>query len=295
MQKLFVLSFFLLITVLCYAQSKNISGLVTDDTNTPLPGAKVSVKNTEIEVTTDFDGNFRICVPDSLNVLVFQSLGFSQLEYKLEKNQNYVEIKLGLEYYNNYWYTVGFNIDPLNTLYGLKISNGYEEIPLIHFEDINSTILYYASFQTSFKKDYTIDFKLKLNRSRVFYKTYLEFQKKRINSIDFDFIKIEVAKDFYIRPIDFYVIPSIGFHQLIDFKNIGLKLGIQKSYEKFYFGASTGYYFDYVTYSAHFQSFLFKSNIGFRLEYENIHNQNFLTFGFQYSIVKEKLRKAYRN
>lgn len=42
------------------AQTKTISGVVTDDTKEPLPGVTVRVKNSTIGTATDFDGNYSI-------------------------------------------------------------------------------------------------------------------------------------------------------------------------------------------------------------------------------------------
>ena len=39
------------------AQDKTVSGAVTDDTGTPLPGVNVVEKGTNNGVSTDFDGN----------------------------------------------------------------------------------------------------------------------------------------------------------------------------------------------------------------------------------------------
>ncbi|MCK0188345.1 SusC/RagA family TonB-linked outer membrane protein [Arenibacter sp. F20364] len=61
------------------AQNKTVSGAVTDDTGTPLPGVNVVEKGTNNGVSTDFDGNFSINVETNAT-LVFSSLGFSTRE-----------------------------------------------------------------------------------------------------------------------------------------------------------------------------------------------------------------------
>lgn len=53
----------------------------------PLPGVSVLVKGTDIGTQTDFDGNFTISVPDSLEVLSFFYLGVKPLNYKLAENK----------------------------------------------------------------------------------------------------------------------------------------------------------------------------------------------------------------
>lgn len=57
-------------------QESTITGLVTDADGTPLLGATVQVGGTSIGVTTDFDGNYTINVPESGSNLVFSYIGF---------------------------------------------------------------------------------------------------------------------------------------------------------------------------------------------------------------------------
>lgn len=70
---------FLFAVHVAFAQTKTISGTVTDDTNTPLPGVSVVVKNTTKGTTTDFDGNYTIDVTDE-DILVFSYVGFATQE-----------------------------------------------------------------------------------------------------------------------------------------------------------------------------------------------------------------------
>lgn len=57
----------------------SVTGLVTDNTNQPLPSASVVVKGTNTGVQTDFDGNFSIKVSKG-DVLVISYLGFATKE-----------------------------------------------------------------------------------------------------------------------------------------------------------------------------------------------------------------------
>ena len=43
-----------------FAQNKSVSGVVSDQNGSPLPGATVLVKGTNNGTTTDFDGNYTI-------------------------------------------------------------------------------------------------------------------------------------------------------------------------------------------------------------------------------------------
>tara|TARA_R110000744_G_scaffold32116_3_gene75285 strand:- start:742 stop:3846 length:3105 start_codon:yes stop_codon:yes gene_type:complete len=75
---------FLTITLLLFfqgvtGQDKNVSGVVTDDTGSPLPGVNVVEKGTSNGTSTDFDGNYAISV-DANATLVFSSLGYKTKE-----------------------------------------------------------------------------------------------------------------------------------------------------------------------------------------------------------------------
>jgi hypothetical protein len=52
-----------------------VSGVVRDQNNQPLPGVNIVVDGTTIATTTDFDGSYSIAVPDSGNALRYSYLG----------------------------------------------------------------------------------------------------------------------------------------------------------------------------------------------------------------------------
>ncbi|QLE02192.1 TonB-dependent receptor [Galbibacter sp. BG1] len=60
--------------------AQEITGNVTDENNTPLPGANVVVKGTTNGTQTDFDGNYTITVPSNDAVLVFSYIGYNSQE-----------------------------------------------------------------------------------------------------------------------------------------------------------------------------------------------------------------------
>ena len=65
-----------------FAQNKSVSGVVSDQSGTPLPGATVLVKGTNNGTTTDFDGNYTIQAA-SENILVFSFIGYVTKEVKV--------------------------------------------------------------------------------------------------------------------------------------------------------------------------------------------------------------------
>ncbi len=57
-----------------------LTGVITDDTGSPLPGASVAEKGTTNGVVSGFDGTFSIAVTDSNAVIVISYLGFDSVE-----------------------------------------------------------------------------------------------------------------------------------------------------------------------------------------------------------------------
>ena len=74
----------LLLSVLCtslaFAQTRKISGTVTDDKQAPLFGATVTVKGTTVVTTTDAAGKFSIDLPQNKKTLVITYVGMQTTE-----------------------------------------------------------------------------------------------------------------------------------------------------------------------------------------------------------------------
>ncbi|PKA98502.1 TonB-linked SusC/RagA family outer membrane protein [Flavobacteriaceae bacterium MAR_2009_75] len=75
-----------------YAQSV-ISGTVTDQTGTPLPGVSVVVDGTTQGVSTDFDGNYSIDVENPDATLIFSYIGFVKQTIAME-GRNSIDISM---------------------------------------------------------------------------------------------------------------------------------------------------------------------------------------------------------
>jgi Ca-activated chloride channel homolog len=72
-----VLSFF---TLVAFAQSRLVTGLVTDLNASPIVGVSVVVKGSLTGVTTGHDGRYTITVPSEKSVLCFQFVGMKTIE-----------------------------------------------------------------------------------------------------------------------------------------------------------------------------------------------------------------------
>lgn len=84
---------FLSLSLVANAQTKKITGTVTDETNQPIIGAVVKVPETTVATSTDLDGKYSIDLPAGKTQLEFSYLGYeSQL---ITITANVVNVKLG--------------------------------------------------------------------------------------------------------------------------------------------------------------------------------------------------------
>ncbi|PCE62546.1 SusC/RagA family TonB-linked outer membrane protein [Sediminicola luteus] len=74
-----LLGIFVFFTGLGFAQTKSISGTITDSMGAPLPGTSVIVKGSTQGTSTDFDGNYEIEASPN-DILVFSYVGFATQE-----------------------------------------------------------------------------------------------------------------------------------------------------------------------------------------------------------------------
>src|SRR5688572_13676148 len=76
MKKIAIL-LFLFNTVVIFAQQQ-ISGVVKDNTGTPLPGVNIVEKGTNNGVSTDIDGSYKITVKEGAS-LIFTYVGYTSI------------------------------------------------------------------------------------------------------------------------------------------------------------------------------------------------------------------------
>jgi len=86
----------LFFSLLTFGQSKTVTGLVTDDANSPLVGVNVVIKGTTTGTVTNENGKYSINVPSADAVLLFSFIGYQSEEITVgEKNQ--IDVKLILD------------------------------------------------------------------------------------------------------------------------------------------------------------------------------------------------------
>ena len=70
------------------AQTKTVTGKVTDSKGDPVPSATVTAKGTKTSTTSGNDGSFRITVPTGSNTLVISSVGFTTREVSISGKED---------------------------------------------------------------------------------------------------------------------------------------------------------------------------------------------------------------
>jgi TonB-linked SusC/RagA family outer membrane protein len=67
-----------------FAQSQQITGVITDEMKNPLPGVSIIVKGTTNGTSTDADGVYTLHVPDNNAILIFSFIGYNTEEIPVE-------------------------------------------------------------------------------------------------------------------------------------------------------------------------------------------------------------------
>lgn len=73
----------------CFAQTKQISGKVSDESGKPLGGVSVSIKDTKLAVSTDINGNFTINAPANSKALSFSYLGMEDQQLSIDNQTSF--------------------------------------------------------------------------------------------------------------------------------------------------------------------------------------------------------------
>jgi TonB-linked SusC/RagA family outer membrane protein len=95
MKKFTLLTFLLLLSLqsVLLAQTSTVTGRVTDNKNSALPGVTIIVRGTNRGISTNSDGNYSIAVPDTA-ALVFSSIGFVSQTIKVG-GQSVINVSMG--------------------------------------------------------------------------------------------------------------------------------------------------------------------------------------------------------
>lgn len=114
-------------TQISFAQTKTISGKVSDDKGSPIQGATVAAKGSKNAVSTGADGTFTISVPPTATTLVISSVGFTQQEVSIGSQTN-ITVSLATAQSNlNEVVVVGYGTVRKKDLTGSLVTVGAKE------------------------------------------------------------------------------------------------------------------------------------------------------------------------
>ena len=90
--KLLSLAIAMLFSVLTFGQEITITGTITDESQLPLPGANVTIKNTKKSTQADYNGHYSITAKNG-ELLVFAYIGYNSKTIKVT-NQTTINVQL---------------------------------------------------------------------------------------------------------------------------------------------------------------------------------------------------------
>ena len=95
MRKVFSLLIMVGMLASAYAQTKSVSGRITDASGTPLQSISVVIKGTQSGTTSGPDGSFKLTVPESAT-RVFSGVGYEPTEMSV-RNRTTFDVQLSPE------------------------------------------------------------------------------------------------------------------------------------------------------------------------------------------------------
>jgi hypothetical protein len=268
-----------------------IQGKVKDINGEGLPGAIIHEIGTDNKANADIEGNFLIkTVKDSCSIR-FSYLGLESKAIVFTKDQ-IVEVTLEIRDYSFRWFTIGANYDPYNTVYGLQLSNGFDENPLIHFEDFDDNFLIKIQGQTDLKANYSYGAEIGWALFPISFmpRLSLGYSVQNFESSNLFLRDFNLSSGIgYFR--NSLILIKVGYQELQRESNLGLTLGIEQSFKNLYLGYSFGYYFDYFNQSAYLQLGHYSEGLySFRAAYNRVNDYNLLTLGVHYTLLRNNNR-----
>ena len=304
---------------------RNVSGVIVDVFNgeeQEFAGVNIREAETDNMVNTDVDGKFHLTTrydTCSLNIsfigYISQTVMITQdtvIHIVLELEESYSdEIVLTghtwWEYHCRDIVSVGAKYDAVNTMLGMTVSNGYDELRLLPYFR-NDRFVYLMNFQTNFDRDYMFGIKTGWMmyrwvipgyyfprkeyryQSHIKHSTFISagYLHYYYPSKDFIYHDMHVSALFFLK-YNFALNVKTGYQTLNNYQNWGISTEFQKTFgflkPGLSVGISAGYYFDYFIYSINLQGIYFsekKVRVGMKLAFEKIDRYDFLNVGFNY-------------
>lgn len=280
-----------LVTLNSFSQRK-VSRIIIDKfENSAIPFTHISEEGTDNVISSGIDGTFELFTLNDSCTLNFWFIDYCTKTVEITSDTTLTII---MQPWNHEikWKTVGLHYNPFNSTFGLSFSNGYDEYPLIHFEDFSDHILYKVNTSTDFDSDYSFGIAVGwLRPFRWLSSTSVEYSQYNYSTRDiFDYKSANLSATFFLKSIRTSLIAKTGFSRLNSQNNAGASLGLEKRHNIIpaYIGFSTGYYSNYFTYSVYVQSFIIKHSIGLRLTYDRINKNDLFSIGLNVTLHKSR-------
>ncbi|TLX73742.1 hypothetical protein E9993_14890 [Labilibacter sediminis] len=207
---------------------------------------------------------------------------YTDTTYVLSGIANYLDIERAK------WITVGTQYDFQSNALGIEISNGYDERPLIHFEDFSEDLVFKLNGRMNFNKDYSYGVNFGWKYPRYLSLIAIEFLDYNYSERNFQYKGLNINAETWIKNTDFVVMLKLGCKNLNDNTNFGVDIGLRNVLVpyKLYCGISGGYYFDYFTYSGFMQGFIYKNIVSVNLDYNRIEKFDFINLGLRITLKR---------
>jgi hypothetical protein len=202
--------------------------------------------------------------------------------YVLSGIANYLDIERAK------WITIGTQYDFLSTAFGIEISNGFDERPLIHFEDFHEDFVFKLNGKTNFDKDYSYGINVGWKYPRYLSLIAIEFLDYSYSERNFQYKDLNVYAETWIKNTDFVVMLKLGCKNLNENTNFGADVGLRNVLipHSLYCGISGGYYLDYFTYAGFMQGFIYKNILSMNLDYNRIDNFDSINLGLRITLKR---------
>lgn len=264
-----------------------VRGIVKDELNEVLIGVLVKEVGTENKTWTDVNGQYYLQTTEDTCQLVFLSIGSFNNRFTLTKSQ-ILNVKMSSGHSPPRRISLGTNYDFVNHQIGFSLSNGYDEKPLIHFEDFKAKWAYKILASSNFQRDYGFSANLAYNLwGNPFFPTIEVIRQDYLVN---NFKRVEANFSFGIGaqflPLDLIFKP--GVQSLNEDCNFGLAIGTDQIYltKRAYSEFSFGYWGNYFSYKGVLHGVILEEQLSFRVLYERVNNFDFLRLGLNYLFVE---------
>lgn len=275
---------FALLTINSFSQ-RIVTGIIICE-EVGLPGAIIREVDTNNETLSNQEGEFILRTINDTCVLNFAFIGLDEKSIKITRDTS-LKVVLEPYYYEYRWITIGGEYEIFNSTFGITLSNGLDENPLIHFEEFSENWMFKVSGNTDFKEDFSFETKITykyLHSLRI--QPSIEYIYTDYESVNLKFSDLNISIGIWLKRIQSNLKIQFGYQALKGMNNVGAELGLEKRLQKVYGGIMIGYYFDYFTYNAYLQSFIYKNQLSIKANYERIDKYDFLNIGLNYTFER---------